>query len=199
VRREGILICLRCYDRLNDAVAQHLHVVQPQDGLRTADETRTHSWTNSSVPPSEAKPGAPGSLVPSPLVSHGPEPDDLTTTERGGGPEGPEVEWLISEFAAGRLEPVSVRLPPLPPCSSPIVPRVAEFFQIVHGLRLTVLDDRPVPFACGRVADYLQVPKATAWRAINALVAARTLVPDEPLPPRGARGTATYLPGRVGA
>jgi hypothetical protein len=108
------------------------------------------------------------------------------------------VEWLLAEHYAGRLEPVPVPLPPLPPSHSPIVPRVRDFYTLVRGLRLRVDDDRPVPFACGWVADKLGVPKITAWRALRTLTEAGVLVSKGQLPGRGGRGTELFEPGPGG-
>ena len=110
--------------------------------------------------------------------------------------EGPEVEWLLAEHAAGRIQPLPVDLPLLPDHLSPVAEEVARFYACVRGLRLWAGDDRPVPLACGWLAAKLDIPKKTAWRARKALVDAGVLEPADPLPGRGKRGTAVYSPGK---
>ena len=187
----GASLCPSCYEDLNDIADRHgLHDVDVETVEReTRDEGR-------GLPP-----GGPSALVPRPSsIVSSPDRDTSPNFTNGRGPgsvEGPEVEWLLTEHAAGRLEPVPVGLPQLPPSRSPVVPRVADFYRLVRGLRLRVDDDRPVPFACGWVADKLGVPKLTVRRARSALVEAGVLVSNGSLPGRGGRGTELFEPGPV--
>lgn len=90
-----------------------------------------------------------------------------------------------------------VALPSLPEPVSLVVARVAEFYALVRGLRLSMEDDRPVPFACGWVAEKIGVRKVAVWRARNRLVEAGVLVHAGTLPGRGKRGTDLFLPGAL--
>ena len=108
--------------------------------------------------------------------------------------EPPEVEWLLDQYAQGRLDPVPVYLP-LPDDLPEIARKIADFYALIYGLRLTIPDRRPVPFASRWVGAKVDIPEATVWRARGALVDAGVLEPAEPLPGRGKRPTATYAPG----
>lgn len=107
-----------------------------------------------------------------------------------------EVEWLLAEFEADRIEPVPVALV-LPPGLSPVAARVARFYALVLGLRLWAGDDRPVLFGTYWIAEKLRIPQKTAWRARSQLVEAGVLVSAGRMAPRDAlrRGTDTFLPG----
>jgi hypothetical protein len=53
---------------------------------------------------------------------------------------------------------------------------VADFFRLVYGLRLSVDDDRPVPFAVDWVAEHTGLSPAHVGRIIRRLRDAATLV-----------------------
>jgi HK97 family phage portal protein len=99
--------------------------------------------------------------------------------------------WLcfIEQALGGDVElvPPTMKL-------SPAAVRVAEFFQVVAGLRLWAGDDRPVPFGCDWVASRLDMSAMTVWRAREALVAAGVIQHAGALPGRGKLGTDSYSP-----
>ena len=116
--------------------------------------------------------------------------------------ESAEVEALLTAHTEGRgLAPLPVELPSLPQSRSEAMPRVAEFFVLVYGLRLAAGDERPVPFACGWIAQKLGLEKQTAYRLRCQLVEAGVIVKAETMPGRQGsdgqirRGTDCYLPG----
>jgi hypothetical protein len=100
----------------------------------------------------------PASRSPKPSTLH---PQPFTLDSLGSqNAEQPEVEWLLDQHAQGRLDPVPVHLP-LPDELPEIARKIADFYRVVRGLRLTVPDDRPVPFASRWVGAKLDIPKAT--------------------------------------
>lgn len=106
------------------------------------------------------------------------------TTERGN-------DGYLVDHARGTLPAAPVPVPEdIPPWTRP----VAEFVALVIGLRLTVGDRRPSPFASEWTARHVGCSTMTAHRALKALAAHGFLVPDDPLPARGPgrKGTATY-------
>jgi hypothetical protein len=110
--------------------------------------------------------------------------------------EEPEVEQLLKLHAKAPLvsRPL-VSLPPLPEGSSDAMRRVADLYALVRGVREWAGDDRPVPFACGWVAEKTGLPKPTVHRALRLLVDAEVLDLVGAMPGRGARGTHLYGPG----
>jgi hypothetical protein len=107
------------------------------------------------------------------------------------------VDWLLEEYAAGRREPEPVNLPDTPPLH-PNVQAVADFYRLVHGLRLTSprFHEHPeVPFGCAWVGRHLGVSDTTVWRALRILEEARVVKRVGRLPGRGKLGVHTYLPG----
>ena len=123
---------------------------------------------------------------PSPLTPHSKETEKDTEAE---------VEWLLRNQEAGRVEAVAVDLPPLPDCATRVARDVAEFYRRVRGVRLWAGDDRPVPFGGAWVGRYLGLPDTTVWRAIKQLEEYGVLVYVGALPGRGKRGTFLYEPG----
>jgi hypothetical protein len=110
--------------------------------------------------------------------------------------EEPEVEWLLREADAGRLEGFElVDLPPLPEWATPPMRRVAGFYAKVRSVRLWAGDERDVPFACRWVAAKLRLPKTAVHRALTQLEAEGVLVRTATLPGRGRRGTQLWAPG----
>jgi hypothetical protein len=89
----------------------------------------------------------------------------------------------------------AVALPALPANSTDAMRKVAEFFAKVRGLRLWAGDDRPVVFSHRFIATHTGLHFRTAGRALCRLKAAGVLEFAGEMPPRGARGTHTYLPG----
>jgi hypothetical protein len=114
---------------------------------------------------------------------------DRNGLERG------EVEHLLRLAAAGEIEPIPVRLPPLPEPVTPARRRVADFYRLVRGVRLWAGDDRDVLFASEWAAEHIGLHPATVWRQIDALCEAGVLVHVDTLPGRRKRGPRTYLPG----
>lgn len=109
----------------------------------------------------------------------------------------PDVEALLRSHAEGGWTPIPVSLT-LPDDALEIDVRVAEFFALVYGLRLSANEDRPVPFACRWVAGHLRVPYRTVHRTLAKLTREGVLLKCGALPGRGQRGTDTYLPGDRG-
>lgn len=116
-------------------------------------------------------------------------------------PTGGDPRWndgFLADYARGRLTPVSIPLPDLPPELKWTRP-VAEFCSLIIGLRLTVGDRRPSPFGCEWVASHVGCASSTAHRALVTLASeeAGFLAKYDPLPGRkGKRGTAVYgIPG----
>lgn len=110
--------------------------------------------------------------------------------------DSPEVEQLLELHKANRFEPVSVELPPLPDSATEPMREVADFFELVHGLRLYAGMDPEVPFASGWVADKIEHSKTTVYRALKDLEAAGVLRRAGKMPGRdGKRGTHLWLPG----
>jgi hypothetical protein len=110
------------------------------------------------------------------------------------------VERLLQMAADGRLEPVPVELPPLPGSATAPMRAVADFFALVCGVRLWAGEDRSAPFACGWVAEKLELPKTTVHRALRQLVSCGVLASAGSMPGRGGkRGTHLYEPGVVAA
>ena len=114
-----------------------------------------------------------------------------------GSKEPTELELLISEHRAGRLQPADVKLGELPAAAGTAQRAVADHIRWLMGLRLAVGDDRPLPYAtsmavkAGLVAD-----QGTASAVIRALVRFRVI--DyvgalRPLRP-GLDGTKLYAP-----
>jgi hypothetical protein len=126
--------------------------------------------TEESALPQSAVPDT-SSLVPS-----------LTTHQ-----EEPEVEQLLRMSARGELPPRDVQLRDLPDSATMPMRKVARFFQLVAGLRAAAGDERPVPFACGWVAEKTGLPKPTVHRALRQLEAAGVLKHDGTLPARGLK------------
>jgi hypothetical protein len=87
-----------------------------------------------------------------PLVAGSPQPSTLDPLFT------PEVEWLLSEADARRIDVALAPLPPLPDGATSAMRRVAEFYALVLALRRWAGDDRPVPFASTWVAAKLELP-----------------------------------------
>ncbi len=111
-----------------------------------------------------------------------------------------EVEELLLKHAAGEWAPLPVPMPSLPPAATPAVRLVGEFYATVRGLRLSVGQDEPVPFAVRWVQGHTGLPRESVSRALKQLVEAGVLVRAEALPARRhPRGTQCYVPGDVPA
>jgi hypothetical protein len=110
----------------------------------------------------------------------------------------PEVEQLLALYAANRLEPDRVELPPLPDSATGTMRAVAEFYGLVLSLRVDagIPDASEVPFACGWVADKIGRPKKSVHRALAQLEVAGVLRRAGSLPGRGMRGTHLWGPAR---
>lgn len=110
-----------------------------------------------------------------------------------------EVDELLRMHTEGRIEPVVVELPALPPDATDAMRQVAEFFALVAGLRLWAGDSREVLFAGHWVAEKIGLPHRTVARALTQLVEQEVLVRSGVMPRRGqkTRGTYLYEPARV--
>lgn len=116
-------------------------------------------------------------------------PPSLTENEQ------PEVEQLLDLAAANRLEPVPVLLPPLPDDATETMREVADFFALVHGVRLYAGMEPEVPFACGWVGSKIGRPKPSVHRALRQLEASGVLRCTGSLPGRRKRGTRLWARG----
>jgi hypothetical protein len=106
------------------------------------------------------------------------------------------VEWLLREHDAGRREPKPVRLK-LPGGATREEILVAEFFERLHGLRLTTRLPEPVPFAVRWVAVKTGLTRRMAHDAIVHLRddGVIRLAGSLERPGGWPRGTNLYLPG----
>jgi len=118
-----------------------------------------------------------------------------------GSKEPTELELLISEHRAGRLQPADVKLGELPAAAGTAQRAVAEHIRWLMGLRLAFGDTRPLPYAtsmavkAGLVAD-----QGTASAVIRALVRFGVIEHVGQLPPLrpGLDGTKLYAPPAAG-
>lgn len=182
---------------------------RPERGERVLCDRCAPASRTQPAPPSVPQPFSKTNLVPrssflvpdeppcptarqgSPCPIDGDEPPCPTSSVDGD--DEPEVEGLLKLYRAGRLRPVAVQLA-VPDQALPVERRVAQFFGLVHGLRLAAGDDRPVPFACRWVGAQLSLPRQTVSRTLHSLVDDGVLRKCPPLPGRQRRGTATFLP-----
>jgi hypothetical protein len=152
----------------------------------TSSTSKEHagSSTTNVNPPLEA------SSFPDPSPSPGPGNTPLESDQEA------EVDWLLSQHAAGEISPVAVIHRDLPAHATDTMRLVAVFFALVCGLRYVVDDERPVPFACAWVKAHLGLAhKMTAHRARRSLVEVGVLSHAGRMPGRGGKtGTDLYVP-----
>jgi hypothetical protein len=110
----------------------------------------------------------------------------------------PELRELEEDYRAGRRQPIPVRLGEMPPDATPLMHEIADHMARRMGLRLTVDDDRPLPYATTeavRAGFAANPPQAS--RAIARLVKAGVIrhVGNMPRRPGGPPdGTKLYAP-----
>jgi hypothetical protein len=110
--------------------------------------------------------------------------------------ETPELLLLLEDYAAGRRKPLPVRLGAMPPDATADMIAVAKDLRLLMGLRMTVCDDRPVPYSLRFCAERMGWGRRyfmRAQRALQALVVAGVVTFEDALPGRGGRrGTKAY-------
>jgi hypothetical protein len=108
-----------------------------------------------------------------------------------------EVDNLLRLYREGKIQPEPFELQAA--ILTPAARRVRDDFALIRGLRLWAGDARPVPYGREWVARRLGIAPVTVSRALDALVAAGVLKPDDPLPLRKGRrnGTHTFKPVEV--
>jgi len=140
--------------------------------------------------------GSEGAVVQTspPLLSAG---SSSVIGHRSTADEEPEVEWLLREADAGRLEGFKpTELPPLPEWATVPMRRVAELFAKVHGCRQWAGDGRDPLFVERWVSRKVGLPKTTVHRALMQLGACGVLVRGERLYSRGGKRRAQlWAPG----
>jgi hypothetical protein len=80
------------------------------------------------------------------------------------------VVQLLAAHELGALNPVEIRMS-LPPRARRIMRAVGEDLELLFGLRLAVLDKRPLPYAAGLAARRLGEDKRNVGRALRSLTA----------------------------
>jgi hypothetical protein len=100
---------------------------------------------------------------------------------------------LLLAHHAGLLEPVEVRLGPMPRRTTPRTRAVAEDIRLLKGLWLAAGDTSPVPYSCSLAMQRCGLANNRQANAeIRKLLGAGTITNPETRPNRGARwGAAT--------
>jgi hypothetical protein len=125
------------------------------------------------------------------------EPPTPTPSGTPGPGDGPEIYQLEAAYKAGELEPEDIELGPMPSWLGKTARAIAEDMRRLMGLRLSVGEDRPLPYAVSfAMARGLVADRRAASRALRQLVRAGVVIEGEPLAPLkpGNAGTKTYGP-----
>jgi hypothetical protein len=112
----------------------------------------------------------------------------------------PELYGLLERFARQEIEPNPVELGELPPGAGHVQQAMAENIELLIGLRLAVMEDRPLPYSCRFAARQLGMQDHRfAARVIRSLVKAGVIVEAGVLPPvKGiAKPTKLYAPPKL--
>jgi hypothetical protein len=113
--------------------------------------------------------------------------------------EEPELYALLRDYQEGKIQPADVRLGKLPDGAGRLMRAAADDMRLLMGLRLSVDEDRPLPYAASFAAKRIGLgdDKRRASRVLDRLVRAGVVecVGTLPRHPGGPpNGTKLYAP-----
>ena len=136
--------------------------------------------------------------VPSPIPTPSPLPTPTPTpcAPCADDDDEPELRQLEAAYLRGELTVAALELGPLPAGATPVMRAIERHMALRFGMRLSVGDDRPMPYALSEAVNAGLAPSTkAASRAIGRLVRAGVVREAGEMDPTiWPRGTKLYVP-----